>query len=119
VGFQPVAVGAGDCAELGQTAAPGSRGRRWDPDWPAGHFITWDQADFERYYPELFKAEVAAALSQPHDAKREAKKQLLDDVKAWCAADQETAKTAFEQSAAEVIRKLRRIEQVLFSKPGA
>lgn len=84
------------------------------PDWPAGHFTTWDQPDFERYYPDRFKAEIAAALSQEHDAKRRAKKQLLDDVKAWCAAEPEAARTAFDQSAAEVIAKLRGIERVLF-----
>ena len=45
--------------------------------------------------------------------KRQAKKQLLGDVKAWCAAQPEAAS---EQSAADVIEKLWGIEQVLFGE---
>lgn len=43
--------------------------------------------------------------------KRNAKKQLLDEVKAWSEANPEEAKVAFEQSAAEVIAVLRKISE--------
>lgn len=82
-------------------------------DWPAEHFTMWSESNFERYYPPKFASQVEDALSKSHDEKRKAKKRLLDEVKAWCTANSELAKAAFEESAAEVIEKLRRVDRAL------
>ena len=82
-------------------------------DWPHDHFATWRQPDFEAYYPARFAEQVKAVLAMPHDKKPAAKKKILDEVKAWCDANQEEAKVEFERSAAEVIEALRRIQDNL------
>jgi hypothetical protein len=82
-------------------------------DWPPDHFTTWSQPDFEHYYPAQFADQSKAALTKQHDEKRKAKKQLLDEVKAWCDANPEEAKTEFEKSAAEVIERLTKIDHAL------
>jgi hypothetical protein len=82
-------------------------------DWPSDHFSTWTQPNFEHYYPPRFDRQVKEVLSKPHDEKRAAKRALLIEVKAWCDANPDEAKTAFEVSAAEVINKLREIDQTL------
>ena len=82
-------------------------------DWPADHFATWSQSDFEHYYPSKFADQVKDALAKPRGEKRAAKKKLLDEVKAWCDANPEEAKAAFAESATEVIAKLREIDQDL------
>jgi hypothetical protein len=87
--------------------------------WGHEHFDIWDQPDFELYYPRPFHAQVAAALAKHHGEKRPAKKQLLDDVKAWCDMNPKEARATFEESAAEVIGKLRTIEQALFGRSSA
>jgi len=84
--------------------------------WPADHFSTWSQSDFEQYYPSRFETQVQEVLALPHDAKPAAKKSLLDEVKAWCDANQGEAKAEFEKSAAEVIEKLRAIRESLLSR---
>lgn len=78
--------------------------------WPAEHFKTLVQTDFERYYPKRFKAEVDALLALHHDKKPTPKRDLLNKVKEWCKAEPEEAKREFEQSAAEVIAILKAIE---------
>jgi AAA domain, putative AbiEii toxin, Type IV TA system len=88
-------------------------------DWPADHFVTWKQPDFEAYYPARFAGQVEAMLAMPHDKKPAAKKSLLDEVKAWCDANQKEAKEEFEKSAAEVIEVLRRIEDDLLPKTSS
>lgn len=86
--------------------------------WPAEHFKTLGQPDFERYYPKRFKAEVDALLALPHDRKSTPKRELLEQVKQWCEAEPEEAKREFEQSAAEVITILRDIEAKVAGTPG-
>jgi len=85
-------------------------------DWPPDHFTTWSQPDFERYYPPRFAEQTEKALAGNRHEKRASKKQLLDEVKAWCDANPEEAKAEFEQSAAEVIDKLQQIEADLLQK---
>jgi AAA domain, putative AbiEii toxin, Type IV TA system len=82
-------------------------------DWPPDHFTTWSQPDFEHYYPSQFARQVKDVLAKPHDEKPAAKKRLLDEIKAWCEANQKDAKAAFAASAAEVIKKLKEIDQSL------
>lgn len=83
--------------------------------WPTEHFMTWSQANFEHYYPARFAKQVEDALGKTHDEKRTAKKRLLDEVKAWCDANPEEARTELEASAADIIRVLRGIERDLLN----
>jgi predicted ATP-dependent endonuclease of OLD family len=83
----------------------------WSPD----HFRTWSESDFERYYPARFVGAADAALSKSGKDKREAKKALLDRVKLFCDEDDE-AKSAFADSASEVVDFLQEIEEFLFNR---
>lgn len=88
---------------------PGSR-------WNEANFSTWEKHDFEEYYPAHFtqRATEVLALSDRH-AKRTAKKALLDEVREWCDKQTEDdLRSAFSDSAGEVIEKLRVIEAELF-----
>ena len=85
-----------------------------EAQWSEEQFLQFNQHDFERYYPEQFRAEVDKVLELADKSeRRERKKQLLRDVEDWIAENPDGAKTAFEQSAAEVIDKLHDIERVL------
>lgn len=81
--------------------------------WPSDRFATWSQPDFESYYPPRFDERAKEALGKSHDDKPPAKKKLLDEVKAWCDTNEEEEKAAFATSAAEVIEKLKEIDQAL------
>jgi predicted ATPase len=82
--------------------------------WPANHFRNWTKEQFELYYPPVFAGRVQDVLAiQNKQQRREAKKQLLDQVIAWIEQDAETARIEFKQSAAEVIEVLREIEAEL------
>jgi hypothetical protein len=84
----------------------------WDPD----HFRTWSEKDFERFYPAQFADEVEAALATADKReKREAKRALLEKVRAWCDENPEDAREAFAESAPEVVTTLQEIEGKLFS----
>lgn len=84
--------------------------------WPADRFINFDRADFELYYPPLFKEEAERALSGTDKRmRREAKRLLLNKVLGWIAEDEVAAREAFSQSAAEVIDKLQAIEEDLLA----
>lgn len=77
-------------------------------------FSVLSAASFEVYYPSRFAEQRDAALALPSRRdKRRAKRELLDDVLAWIAAEPEVARQEFERSAAEVIAALRRIEESL------
>jgi hypothetical protein len=84
-------------------------------DWPADHFTTWSQPDFEHYYPSCFATQTKDVLAKRHREKWEAKKMLHADVKAWCDANPEEAKAELEKSAAEVIEVLQQIETELLA----
>lgn len=84
--------------------------------WPADRFAHWERESFELYYPQRFKEQVDAALREADRRKRkEAKARLLLELLAWIEKDETQAKAEFEASAAEVIDKLRHIEQQVFS----
>jgi len=87
-------------------------------DWPPNHFATWSQPDFERYYPSRFADQAEAALAKPQREKRAAKKKLLDEVKAWCNANPGEARVEFGKSGAEIIGKLKEIDQTLRGGSG-
>lgn len=82
--------------------------------WPDDHFHTWSKADFEQYYPARFADQVTKVLNLPHNKKRQPKKELLDEVKAWCDGNQEKAQAAFAESAQEVIDYLKTLDNSLF-----
>jgi hypothetical protein len=86
--------------------------------WPSEHFRTWTEADFERYYPARFSAEISTALSKTGQEKRIAKEALLFDVKRFCLEHGDEARSDFETSAAEIISVLQEIEDVLFNSGG-
>ncbi|HYT43227.1 MAG TPA: hypothetical protein VEP90_12890, partial [Methylomirabilota bacterium] len=79
--------------------------------WNEDTFINFSKHNFEEYYPERFGDARALALGmQDKQAKRVAKKQLLEEVLAWIASNETQAKAEFEKSAGEVIAILRKIE---------
>lgn len=77
-------------------------------EMPPDTFRALSQQDFEHYYPKRFAEAASVALAQASkSAKRQAKRELLDEVLAWVAANESEARTALETSAAEVIDELR------------
>jgi hypothetical protein len=80
--------------------------------WNEENFSQFTEHDFESYYPEVFQEKVATVLAMTNKkAKRKAKKELLDEVKAWIVDNEDLAKEAFEISAKPVIAKLKEIEK--------
>ncbi len=83
-------------------------------DWDEEHFQQFSQENFEKYYPAEFQERATQILDLvDKQAKREAKTELLTDVLAWIASDDDRAKEQFGTSAAEVIEKLQSIEKAL------
>lgn len=99
--------------DAGESGAAIIRGlRETFHDWPENRFQLWEKTDFEHYYPKRFEAEVLSALGEQNkQQKRALKKDLLERVLQWIATDEELAKKEFEESASEVISKLRAIER--------
>lgn len=81
--------------------------------WPNHHFVALKEHDFEHYYPEEFQQKAAAALAKDGRSKRDAKRELLEEVRLWSDEDDGRAKDAFETSATEVIEFLRKVEATL------
>lgn len=78
--------------------------------WEPSHFGNWEKANFEDYYPNQFYERVAEISKMPHSKKKQnAKSNLLQDVVNWIERDPEAAKPLFEQSAKEVIEKIKGI----------
>ncbi|ARU41688.1 hypothetical protein CCB80_11270 [Armatimonadetes bacterium Uphvl-Ar1] len=89
---------------------------KYCPKWDENRFRHFNELNFEMYYPLQFHEEAKQAFVMNKREKKTAKKALLDKVIAWIAADQERAKVAFAESAAEVINLLKEIEATLFPK---
>lgn len=88
--------------------------QRGYPTWSADRFGTFSEAAFERYYPGVFRDRVERALAEPdRQARRLAKRQLLNDVRKWVDEDRDRAEAAFEESAGPVISDLVEIERQL------
>jgi hypothetical protein len=87
---------------------------RYATSWPPERFRTFPQPAFEHFYPPRFSARAAEVLSLPHDERREAKRALLEEVRAYCDEHTDEARAAFEQSAQEVITLLTEIEHAIF-----
>lgn len=84
------------------------------PSWNADRFKCFDNAQFEHYYPSEFSEQINIALATvDKQDRRNAKRQLLDDVRAWLDADELRGREALGMSALEVISDLKAIEQQL------
>jgi len=84
--------------------------------WKESNFSQFNEHDFERYYPNRFKDKVDMILSiSNNQAKREAKRDLLKEVKTWIIDNEKVAKEEFKNSAASVISKLKLISSEISS----
>lgn len=82
--------------------------------WTPSRFRTLDQPRFEDYYPANFKQATEDAFSkQDRKERKTAKKELLETVLAWTKEDPDRAKTAFNESAKEIIEILQEIQAAL------
>jgi predicted ATPase len=80
------------------------------PSWTADRFGLFTEAEFERYYPATFRADVERVLAIPdRQSRREAKRELLTEVRQWLDEDRERAQDALAESAAPVIADLQQI----------
>lgn len=78
--------------------------------WGSDHFRQFTKHNFEEYYPDQFADKIAAAVkTSDKQERRAAKERLLAEVEAWIEENDDIAKAAFEQSAAEVIAILQEI----------
>lgn len=87
---------------------------RYQATWEPDRFDNWSLADFERFYPAEFSTRVDEVLALEGQAKRDAKKELLDEVVEWLEEDVERGRLALAASAGEVITRLQAIESALF-----
>jgi hypothetical protein len=79
----------------------------WDPS----RFGTFNEPQFELYYPASFSDRVTNVLAEPDKrVRREAKRRLLEDVRAWLDEDEERARDALSTAAAPVIAFLQEVE---------
>ncbi len=84
------------------------------PSWKSERFGCFSKAQFEHYYPSEFGEKTEEALAHADkQVRREAKRKLLEDVRAWLDKDEHRGRKALEQSAAEVISDLKLIESQL------
>lgn len=91
--------------------------------WTEDHFRQFKEHDFEKYYPSVFQAQVNAIeainipgqKTQEREKRKEAKANLLNDVKSWINEDTKRAKKLFAESASEIISLLGEIDKVLNS----
>lgn len=78
--------------------------------WNEQQFLQFSEHDFERYYPEIFKAEVDEVLAIGNkQEKRERKKQLVEKVKQWAKDNPEESAIGFTDSAKEIVKILEKI----------
>ena len=82
--------------------------------WEEDRFRSWSEEDFERYFPDRFRARVDDALALSGREKRETKRDLLNDVIEWIESDPATVREELAESAQEVIVVLQEIEATLF-----
>lgn len=88
--------------------------RKKYPTWPSERFSTFEHGQFEYYYPSVFEEDVKGVLAiGDRKAKRTAKRDLLERVRAWLDEDPARAKDALAESAKEVISMLQKFENDL------
>jgi ABC-type transport system involved in cytochrome c biogenesis ATPase subunit len=82
--------------------------------WNTDRFRCFEKEQFEHYYPYEFTDQVNQALAiRDKQARRVAKRELLDNVRTWLNADSQRGREALETSAKEVISDLKSIERQL------
>jgi predicted ATPase len=85
--------------------------------WKSDRFDYFDQAQFERFYPEEFQVESDKVLAiQDRKAKRAAKDELLTKVRGWLDGNEEQGRKALERSATNVISHLQKIEAQMLKR---
>lgn len=105
-----------DGDEIGQKIIAKLQGRY--ADWERDRFACFVQKYFESYYPANFQDRVVETLSIANNQeRRESKRVLLEEVRAWLDADSIRGKAALEQSAREIIEDLQKIESQLSIRP--
>lgn len=87
------------------------------PSVEPGHFLSLKKDSIELYYPDPFKEEAVAALAvSDKQAKRVAKRDLVEKVKRWAVDNPTQVRGKFEESASEVISILRLVAVGLLPK---
>lgn len=87
--------------------------------WRDDCFSQFSKHDFEEYYPEHFRTRVVELLAMPKTNKnekkliREAKRNLVEDVKNWLSENPEEGKEQLQESAKEVIDAIKSIKEIL------
>lgn len=82
--------------------------------WAPDRFASFSHEQFECYYPIQFAERVESTLAIVNrKEKREAKRALLDDVRAWLDEDRDRGREALSVSAREIIDDLLNIEAQL------
>lgn len=84
--------------------------------WKEDHFLNFEEHDFEKYYPPYFNEKIIQIEKidkQDKKKKREEKEKLLKDVINWAEKNKEEAIKQFNESAKEVIDKLKIISNEL------
>ncbi len=86
-------------------------------DWPESRFQHWEKEAIEYYYPPQFASKYVNEIQPIKNRKKrqEAKQALFLDVVAWIEEDPDPARKELEESAAEMITVLRKIETDLAS----
>jgi predicted ATPase len=74
---------------------------------------TFNERNFEKYYPARFQTKVDAALVLSDKAKRNAKAELLQEVLDWSRDNSAEARTEWSESAKEQIELLKQIARTL------
>lgn len=88
--------------------------------WPADHFQSLPEADFELFYPRPFIERAKTVLAErSRQVRRRLKRELMDEVLMWIDQDGTGARAAFKLSAGPVIDVLRAIEEAMLGQPGA
>jgi AAA domain, putative AbiEii toxin, Type IV TA system/AAA ATPase domain len=82
--------------------------------WPDGHFRTFREHSFERYYPTKFSEEVNRVLAiQNKEQRRVEKDKLRQRVVEWLRPATDEVKAALKESAIDVIDELKSIARSL------
>jgi predicted ATPase len=83
--------------------------------WKPEQFQNFTEHNFEKYYPQPFAKKFDAIQEKVKnvDEKRDAKRQLLEELIAWAGKNGDQAKKKFDYSFANVILTLKQIEKQL------
>jgi hypothetical protein len=87
--------------------------------WDSSHFDTYAESNFELFYPLEFHDRAKEILQKTDkELKRDAKRDLFNEVIAWLDADPTRGKNALARSAQPVIQDLKNIAAALSAMKG-